>query len=91
MRCSQPSPYRIKEGQTATLICSVTDANPNTSIKWRWIKLDSPNMELHNGPSYKIPNTQRGASGTYVCTASNTVGTSEGENVVVDVQCMYFN
>ncbi|XP_078332852.1 hemicentin-1-like isoform X2 [Crassostrea virginica] len=86
VRCSLPSPYRIQEGRTALLICTVIDANPNTGITWRWIKLDSPDMELHNGPAYTIPNIQREKSGTYVCTASNSVGTSEGENVVIDVQ-----
>uniref|UniRef100_A0A8B8B5S2 B-cell receptor CD22-like n=1 Tax=Crassostrea virginica TaxID=6565 RepID=A0A8B8B5S2_CRAVI len=86
LRCSLPRPYIIQEGRTATLICTVTDANPNTGITWRWIKLDSPNIGLHNGSNYTIPNIQRGKSGTFVCTASNTVGTSEGESVVIDVQ-----
>nr|XP_022317747.1 hemicentin-2-like [Crassostrea virginica] len=86
VRCSLPSPYRIQEERTATLICTVTDANPNTSITWRWNKQDNLNVDLHDGPAYTIPNIQRKRSGTYVCTASNTVGTSEGESVVVDVQ-----
>ena len=91
VRCSLPSPYRIQEERTATLICTVTDANPNTSITWRWNKQDNLNVDLHDGPAYTIPNIQRKRSGTYVCTASNTVGTSEGESVVVDVQCMYYH
>nr|XP_022313604.1 B-cell receptor CD22-like [Crassostrea virginica] len=86
VRCSLPHPYRIQEGRIATLICTVIDANPNTSITWRWNKQDNLNVDLHNGPAYTIPNIQREKSGTYVCTASNSVGTSEGENVVIDVQ-----
>ena len=91
VRCSLPHPYRIQEGRIATLICTVIDANPNTSITWRWNKQDNLNVDLHNGPAYTIPNIQREKSGTYVCTASNSVGTSEGENLVVDVQCMYYH
>ena len=91
VRCSLSHQYKIQEGQTATLICTVTDANPNTSITWRWNKLDNLNVDLHNGPAYTILNIQRERSGTYICTASNTVGTSEGENVVIDVQCMYYH
>ena len=83
------SPYRVTEGQTAILVCTVIAANPITTLTWKWIKADSPNVELHNGPNYTIPNIQRRASGSYICTASNTVGTSDGVNITIDVQCMY--
>nr|XP_022286587.1 hemicentin-1-like isoform X2 [Crassostrea virginica] len=85
VRSSSSSLYRVREGQTATLDCEVNDANPNTSIIWRWIKMDSSNTVLHNGPNYTISNIQRGRSGSYNCTASNTVGTSEAATITVDV------
>ena len=88
VRSMTPSPYRIIEGETPTSVCAVTDANPSTNITWKWIKTDSPNMVLHNGPSYTISNIQRGRSGSYSCTASNTVGTSEAAKVIIDVLCM---
>ena len=44
---------------------------------------------LHNGPNYTIPNIQRGSSGSYSCTASNSVGTSDPATVNLDVQCMH--
>ena len=91
VRSSPPSPYRVREGQTATLACTVTAANPNTGITWRWFKTDSPNNVLHNGPSYILPNIQRGRSGSYSCTASNSVGTSEAATVNVSVQCKWFH
>ena len=70
----------------ATLECTVTDANPKT-MNWRWFKTDSPNNVLHNGPSYTLSNIQRGTTGSYSCTASNTVGTSEAATVDINVQC----
>ena len=91
MTSSQLSPYRVREGETATLVCALIDANPNTSITWRWIKTDSPNSVLYNDHSYTISNIQRGRSGSYNCTASNTVGTSEADTIYVDVQCKCFH
>ena len=88
VRSMTPSPYRIIEGETPTSVCAVTDANPSTNITWKWIKTDSPNMVLYNGPNYTISNIQRGRSGSYSCTASNTVGTSEAAKVIIDVLCM---
>ena len=85
---SSLSPYRVNEGQTATLICTVTAANPNTSITWKWCKTDSPNTILYHEPNYTIPNIQRGRTGSFSCTASNSVGTSEAAVIIVEVQCM---
>nr|XP_022323491.1 hemicentin-1-like isoform X2 [Crassostrea virginica] len=82
---SSSSPYAVNEGQTATLVCTLINANPNTGITWRWIKTDSPSTVLHTGPNYTIPNIQRGRSGSYSCTATNTVGTSEPATTVIDV------
>ena len=89
MRFSLPNPYTVTEGQTATLVCTVISANPSTFITWRWFKSDTPNTFLHTGSTYTIHNIQRGRSGSYNCTASNTVGTSEPATIEVDVQYMY--
>ena len=88
MRSSPSSPYRVKEGKTATLVCTVSDANPNTGITWRWFNTDSPNIVIYNESNYTISNIQRGRSGSYSCKATNTVGISEAATIEVDVQCM---
>ena len=88
MEFTQSNPYRVREGETAALMCKLSSANPNTGITWRWIKTVSPNTVLHNEPNYTIPNIQRGRSGSYTCTASNAVGTSERATITVDVKCM---
>ena len=84
-----PPIVRVREGETATLECKVTDANPNNSITWKWIKTDSPNSALHNGSRFIISNIQKGRAGSYSCTASNTAGTSDEATVKVDVQCEF--
>lgn len=81
------SPYRVIEGQTAALKCAVIDANPSTSIIWRWSRTDRPSDVLYYGPNYIIPNIQRYRSGLYNCIASNSVGTSEAGITTVDVLC----
>ena len=85
------SPYTVTEGETASLSCILTDANPRTSILWRWIKTDSSNTVLHNGSNYTIPSIQRGKSGVYHCTASNIVGMSEAARFYVNVLCRLFS
>lgn len=82
-----PNPYRVLEEQTATLSCVVLDANPNTSIAWRWFRAESPHNVLYNGSTYTIPSIQRTMSGSYSCIASNSVGKSEAVSILVDVLC----
>lgn len=90
MTSSASSPYRVIEGQTAVLGCTVTDANPNTSILWKWFKADSLTDVLYNGSRFVIHKIQKDRSGSYSCTASNSVGTSEAVDAYLDVQCKYF-
>ena len=86
---------RIKEGDTLSITCRVSSANPAPS-EYKWSKVDD-NTFSHTGPVLTISNVQRSNAGTYRCTAVNTmVQTSGGsqrgsdtEDVVVDVQCMY--
>lgn len=84
---SVPNPYIVIEGQTATLECTVVDANPNTSITWEWFRTKSPKNIIYNESSYEIPNIQRNMSGSYSCIARNSIGTSEAYVTIVDVQC----
>ena len=83
------NPYSVRVGQTISLVCTVTAANPNTIISWKWIKTESPNDVLYEGENFTISNIQRGSSGSYSCTAQNSVGTSEAATIHVNVLCMY--
>uniref|UniRef100_A0A8W8NFL9 Hemicentin-1 n=1 Tax=Magallana gigas TaxID=29159 RepID=A0A8W8NFL9_MAGGI len=80
------NPYKVTEGQAAILECRVTAANPSSNITWQWYKTDRPGTMIHNGPTLRIPNIQRNRSGSYSCTASNSVGTSEVVDINIDVQ-----
>lgn len=78
------------EGQTAILKCRKTAANPDTILTWKWFNTASPSNILHHGPNFTIFNIQRNKSGSYNCTAENSVGTSEAIKIDVDVLCKYF-
>ena len=81
------NPYKVIEEHTATLVCILTAANPNTGITWKWIKTNSPNTALYSGHNYTISDIRREESGSYSCTATNSVGTSEAVTIDIDVQC----
>lgn len=81
------SPFRVIEGQTAKSKCLVTAANPNNSIIWIWFNADNPYFVLPIGSTYTISNIKRTRSGSYNCTASNSVGTFLAVKVDVDVLC----
>ncbi|XP_062585754.1 B-cell receptor CD22-like, partial [Saccostrea cucullata] len=84
--CTTQGSYKIIEGQTATFICKLIAANPNTGVTWRWFKADLPSNILHSGPTFTLPNIQREQSGTYWCTASNIIGISYPVTIHVAVQ-----
>lgn len=81
------NPYKVWEGTTAKLACSVIDANPFTNITWKWFNAE--HNVPYNGPNLMIPSIQRTSSGPYNCTASNIAGTSVAAMIYVDVQCTY--
>lgn len=85
---SGPSSFSVKENETATLKCTLNDANPNSHITWRWFKTDSPNITLNNsGSTYVINYIKRYMSGSYGCAARNSVAESKEATINVSVQC----
>eukprot|EP00105_Crassostrea_gigas_P033721 XP_011457195.1 PREDICTED: B-cell receptor CD22 [Crassostrea gigas] len=82
------SSYKVLEGTTAVLRCAVIAANPNTGIMWRWFRTETPiDFEfLSYIPIFTISHIHRNMSGSYNCSASNSVGTSEAAVITVDVQ-----
>lgn len=87
---SLSSSHTVIEGQRATLECTLTAANPNTSITWKWFKTAYPITVLLYGPTYTILNVHRNMSDSYSCTAINSVGVSKAAMIYLDVQCKYY-
>lgn len=81
------SPYRVHEGNPATLQCKVTDGNPMTDIGWKWFDEKNSSNVLFTEKTYTIPKVRRDKSGNYSCTATNSVGTSVAATIHLDIQC----
>lgn len=79
----EKTPYKVIVGETAILKCVVIAANPNEIITWKWFK--NVSKVLHNQSIYTINNIMRSDSGSYSCTARNSIGTSELATINVDV------
>lgn len=74
----------IEEGQdTVTLRC-IADANPPASIIWQ--RQGSRDVVSISETLIFKPVNQRD-SGTYTCTAKNSVGTSQPISATLDVKC----
>ena len=91
-------PDQTKEtGDTLSITCRVTSSNPEPN-EYKWTKVGDRTFS-QTGPVLTIPNIQLRHTGTYRCTAVNTMIPTNGkrrhgsdtEDVVVDVQCMYTN
>ncbi|VDI64014.1 hemicentin [Mytilus galloprovincialis] len=88
------SQYSVTIGQTITLICTVT-ANPaHTIVYWRrnvngvFTDLQSSNRYTGSSvsnPSLTITNTVAGDIGDYKCYATNSVGTGESAQTLLNV------
>ncbi|XP_048241060.1 contactin-2-like [Haliotis rufescens] len=69
----------VTESQTLDVACSV-DSHPVATVKWT--KKNDAKLTSQTGSTLTITNIQRSQSGTYVCTATNTLSPCFGTSVV---------
>lgn len=89
--------YSVNIGESVTLTCQVTADPKHTTVQWRKIiGGTSTNIVVANSngkyggssvdsPSLVINNAAFSDQGTYVCFATNSVGTGQSTQVVVAV------
>ncbi|CAC5404355.1 Fibrinogen-like protein A,Ryncolin-4,Angiopoietin-related protein 1,Ficolin-3,Ficolin-1-B,Ficolin-2,Ryncolin-1,Tenascin-R,Fibrinogen-like protein 1,Angiopoietin-1,Tenascin-N,Ryncolin-3,Tenascin,Fibroleukin,Fibrinogen C domain-containing protein 1,Ryncolin-2,Angiopoietin-related protein 2,Microfibril-associated glycoprotein 4,Fibrinogen alpha chain,Ficolin-1-A,Ficolin-1,Angiopoietin-4 [Mytilus coruscus] len=85
--------YEITFGQSVTLVCVVTSNLPITGVTWKKnvsgsVSMIDPddNSSLYSGgnvdsPSLIILNVTANDTGTYICSASNLVGTRSSDTI----------
>ncbi|XP_033753605.1 hemicentin-1-like isoform X5 [Pecten maximus] len=87
--------YSVTTGTTATLECTVTADPTHTTVFWQKITngvttnivIDGNNYagSSVNSPSLVVFNTNSGDEGTYICFATNVVGTGQSSQTTLDV------
>ena len=66
-----PSSITVAEGESITLYCNITAANPTASITW----LNPANSTMpHTKGKIQLSPINRNQNGVYTCQASNGVG-----------------
>ena len=80
------NPYIVEVGDTKTLSCSVTDANPSVS-SYTW-----SDKGTGSTASISLSNIQTSHGGTYTCVANNGItGAAAPVSKTVQVQCEYLS
>ena len=77
------NPYVVEEGDTKTLSCSVTDANPSV-ISYTW-----SGKGTGTTANISLPNIQTSDGGSYTCVANNGITGAAPVSKDVQVQCEY--
>ena len=75
------------EGGTVNVTCHVT-ANPPASVTWRHLNSGQV-VSLTN--TLELPAISRNKAGRFVCEATNSLGTTQSEETLIDVKCESLN
>ena len=78
-----PAQQSYVEGDTVDLTCD-TDAEPAASVLW--YRAGSGRI-VSRQPLLRLDGVTREQAGEYVCSANNSVGTSQPDSVNIAVQC----
>ena len=76
---------QLEDGVSSVqLICNV-NSNPASTVSWTRLDPAGHHRKVHSGPQLELKPVRRENGGTYVCTATNTVGQSDPAQTVVTV------
>ena len=82
----EDSADQLEEGVGAVKLSCKVNSNPSSTIVWS--RLDTRTGQqnnVHNGAELVLQPVRRENAGTYICTASNSVGQSDPGQTVIDV------
>ena len=71
------------EGETVNVSCSV-DSSPPASVVWRH---EDTGDVVSSGHRLLLTAISRTRAGRYICEATNSIGSSQSQEILVDVKC----
>ena len=88
--------YSVDYGQSITLVCTVTSNPMYTTVSWtKTVGSTTKNVDLTNtakysgskvgNPSLTISSANLNDKGTYICSATNSVGTGSSSGTLLNV------
>ena len=77
----------LKEGDSVIILCK-PDSNPPASVAWR---REGERGVWSREQEVLVENVGRENAGIYTCTAHNKLGVSGPKEIVLDIECKYFN
>ncbi|KAK3857117.1 hypothetical protein Pcinc_036612, partial [Petrolisthes cinctipes] len=81
-----PKVQHVVQGSSVTLECGA-DGNPPAAISWSRQQGHLPSgYQSEEGTSITFENVDRHIEGTYICTASNGIGTSSSASMTLEVK-----
>ena len=75
-------------GTSTTLLCSATNGNPSTTM-YTWTKGGTTVQAASTTSSYTFTPVAADNGQTFICTASNSVGTDPSASLSITVNCKY--
>ena len=82
---------QLEEGVSSVLLTCNVNSNPSSSVSWTRLDRDGNRMKIHEGRELRLSPVRRESGGTYICTATNTVGQSDPGQTVVEVKIIQYD
>ena len=79
------SSEQLEDGVSSVQLSCNVNSNPASTVSWARLDPAGHQRKVHSGPELELKPVRRENGGTYLCTASNTVGQSEPGQTSVSV------
>ena len=76
---------QLEDGVSSVQLTCNVKSSPASEVSWTRLDPAGHHRKVHSGPQLELKPVRRENGGTYVCTASNTVGQSDPAQTVVSV------
>ena len=76
---------QLEDGESSVQLSCRVNSNPASTVSWARLDQAGHHRKVHSGPELELKPVRRENGGTYLCTATNTVGQSDPGQTTVSV------